>query len=251
MDFLAGLPLVSAGFLAFVFLLIVFQEAVNGFHDTANAVATVIYSNAMKPLPAVALAAFMNFLGVLLGGTAVAFGLVYMLPNPMIAGINSIESIALFLALIVSAVFLELRHLVAGHSQFDHAHVHRVDHRCLDGVCLRPRPAGPRTDQLAPGTKHSDHAGGVADRRVRPGRRDAETDFTVREGSGDVSPGDPSQAPPRVGHVESRPGVDTSGRSPLSGSRRHDRHPPAGFRAPRPARLPCDGRGWQRRWGRT
>ena len=57
MEFLAGLPAVSAGILVFVFLLIVFQEAVNGFHDTANAVATVIYANAMKPLPAVALAA--------------------------------------------------------------------------------------------------------------------------------------------------------------------------------------------------
>ena len=75
MDFLAGLPVVSAGVLAFIFLLIVFQEAVNGFHDTANAVATVIYANAMQAGPAVALAAFMNFLGVLAGGTAVAFGL--------------------------------------------------------------------------------------------------------------------------------------------------------------------------------
>ena len=46
MEFLAGLPTVSAGILALIFLLIVFQEAVNGFHDTANAVATVIYSNA-------------------------------------------------------------------------------------------------------------------------------------------------------------------------------------------------------------
>ena len=46
----------------------------------------------------------MNFLGVLGGGTAVAFGLVYMLPNEMIAGINTIDKIALFLALIVTAL---------------------------------------------------------------------------------------------------------------------------------------------------
>jgi low-affinity inorganic phosphate transporter len=104
MEFLAGLPAVSAGVLAFIFLLIVFQEAVNGFHDTANAVATVIYANAMKPGAAVALAALMNFLGVLAGGTAVAFGLVYLLPNEMIAGVNSIDKIALFLALIVTAL---------------------------------------------------------------------------------------------------------------------------------------------------
>ena len=104
MEFLAGLPTVSAGILVLIFLLIVFQEAVNGFHDTANAVATVIYSNAMKAGPAVALAAFMNFLGVLAGGTAVAYGLVYLLPNEMIAGVNSIDKIALFLALIVTAL---------------------------------------------------------------------------------------------------------------------------------------------------
>ena len=104
MEFLAGLPTVSAGILVLIFLLIVFQEAVNGFHDTANAVATVIYSNAMKAGPAVALAAFMNFLGVLAGGTAVAFGLVYLLPNEIIAGVNSIDKIALFLALIVTAL---------------------------------------------------------------------------------------------------------------------------------------------------
>ena len=104
MEFLAGLPVVSAAVLVLIFVLIVFQEAVNGFHDTANAVATVIYSNAMKAGPAVALAAFMNFLGVLAGGTAVAFGLVYLLPNEMIAGINTIDEIALFLALIVTAL---------------------------------------------------------------------------------------------------------------------------------------------------
>ncbi len=104
MELLAGLPVVSAAVLVLIFVLIVFQEAVNGFHDTANAVATVIYSNAMKAGPAVALAAVMNFLGVLAGGTAVAFGLVYLLPNEMIAGINTIDEIALFLALIVTAL---------------------------------------------------------------------------------------------------------------------------------------------------
>ena len=104
MELLAGLPVASAAVLAFIFILIVAQEAVNGFHDTANAVATVIYSNSMNALPAVALAAVMNFLGVLLGGTAVAFGLVYLLPNAMIAGINTIDEIALFLALIVTAL---------------------------------------------------------------------------------------------------------------------------------------------------
>jgi len=43
-----------------VFLLIVLQEAVNGFHDAANAVATVIYSNSMKPMEAIGLSVSCN-----------------------------------------------------------------------------------------------------------------------------------------------------------------------------------------------
>lgn len=45
-----------------VFVLIVFQEAINGFHDAANAIATVIYANALTPMQAVSLAAFSTFL---------------------------------------------------------------------------------------------------------------------------------------------------------------------------------------------
>lgn len=44
-------------------------EFINGFHDTANAVAPVIYSNSLAPKKAVALAAFFNFIGVVVGGT--------------------------------------------------------------------------------------------------------------------------------------------------------------------------------------
>lgn len=87
-----------------VFVLIVIQEAINGFHDAANAIATVIYANALTPMQAVTLAAFFNFLGVLIGGTAVAFSLVYLLPQNMVAGINTQGEAAIFAAMIVSAV---------------------------------------------------------------------------------------------------------------------------------------------------
>ena len=62
LDIYTGLLLLLA--LAFV----LFYEAINGFHDTANAVATVIYTRAMQPQLAVVMAAFFNFFGVLLGG---------------------------------------------------------------------------------------------------------------------------------------------------------------------------------------
>jgi phosphate/sulfate permease len=90
--------------LAVTFLLILFQEAVNGFHDVANAIATVIYSRAMSPRSSVLMAAVCNFIGVLIGGTAVAFSMVYLLPTNMVAGINTASEVSLFMAMIFSAV---------------------------------------------------------------------------------------------------------------------------------------------------
>jgi len=103
-----NLPHAATLTLLVVFALIVLQEAVNGFHDAANAVATVIYSNSMRPARAIAMSAVMNFLGVMLGGTAVAFSIVFLLPKEMIAGINTIDDAALMLALIGTAVVWNL-----------------------------------------------------------------------------------------------------------------------------------------------
>jgi PiT family inorganic phosphate transporter len=55
-------------------------EFVNGFHDTANAVATVIYTKALKPIYAIPWSGTFNFLGVFLGGVAVAMGILKLLP---------------------------------------------------------------------------------------------------------------------------------------------------------------------------
>src|SRR5689334_23167827 len=67
--------------LLFVALLIALGfEFVNGFHDTANAVATVIYTHSLPANFAVVWSGFFNFLGVLLSSGAVAFGIVSLLP---------------------------------------------------------------------------------------------------------------------------------------------------------------------------
>lgn len=55
-------------------------EFVNGFHDTANAVATVIYTKALKPVIAIPWSGCFNFLGVLLGGVSVAMGILKLVP---------------------------------------------------------------------------------------------------------------------------------------------------------------------------
>jgi PiT family inorganic phosphate transporter len=73
-----------SGSVLFVFFLCLFAvvcfEFVNGFHDTANAVATVIYTKALKPVYAIPWSGFFNFLGVFLGGVAVAMGILKLLP---------------------------------------------------------------------------------------------------------------------------------------------------------------------------
>jgi inorganic phosphate transporter, PiT family len=71
----------SVLFVFFICLLFVVAfEFVNGFHDTANAVATVIYTKALKPMVAVPWSGFFNFLGVFTGGVAVAMGILKLVP---------------------------------------------------------------------------------------------------------------------------------------------------------------------------
>ena len=79
-------------------------ECINGFHDTANAVATVIYTKSLKPQIAVVWSGFMNFLGVLLGGIAVAFSIVHLLPVNLLVKIDTGAGMAMVLALLLSAI---------------------------------------------------------------------------------------------------------------------------------------------------
>jgi PiT family inorganic phosphate transporter len=79
-------------------------EAVNGFHDTANAVATVIYTHSLKPTAAVVLSGVMNALGVLAGGTAVAYSIVRLLPVELLVDANTNTGLAMVLALLLGAM---------------------------------------------------------------------------------------------------------------------------------------------------
>lgn len=79
-------------------------EFVNGFHDTANAVATVIYTNSMKPWAAVIWSGMMNALGVFLGGITVAMGIVNLLPVETLIDQNISHSISMIGALLISAI---------------------------------------------------------------------------------------------------------------------------------------------------
>ncbi|HRI80162.1 MAG TPA: inorganic phosphate transporter [Cyclobacteriaceae bacterium] len=79
-------------------------EFVNGFHDTANAVATVIYTNSLKPWVAVIWSGFMNSMGVFYGGIAVAMGIVNLLPVESLIDQNIAHSISMVAALLLSAI---------------------------------------------------------------------------------------------------------------------------------------------------
>jgi PiT family inorganic phosphate transporter len=83
-------------------------EFVNGFHDTANAVATVIYTNSLQPWTAVIWSGICNFAGVMLGGISVAMGIVNLLPVEMLIDQNVWHSVAMVLALLFSAIIWNL-----------------------------------------------------------------------------------------------------------------------------------------------
>src|ERR1700755_2508312 len=69
-------------------------EFVNGFHDTANAVATVIYTHAMAPMTAVIWSGFFNFLGVMVSTGAVAYSIITLLPVELILQVGSSPGVA-------------------------------------------------------------------------------------------------------------------------------------------------------------
>jgi PiT family inorganic phosphate transporter len=108
----------SAGFfLLFAIALALAFEFVNGFHDTANAVATVIYTNTLKPVVAVVWSGLWNlfgalgvvgwtlgFFGVVVGGSAVAYSIVALLPVELVLNTGSGAGFAMIFALLVSAI---------------------------------------------------------------------------------------------------------------------------------------------------
>ncbi len=83
-------------------------EFVNGFHDTANAVATVIYTNSLDPHIAVMWSGSWNFIGVLISSGAVAFGIISLLPVELILQVGSAAGFAMVFALLTAAIIWNL-----------------------------------------------------------------------------------------------------------------------------------------------
>ena len=98
----------------FIFCLVAicFFEFINGFHDTANAVATVIYTKSLKPFHAVLLSGFLNFLGAIVSvklfQMTVAAGIIKLLPLGELMQLSTNENISIVLAVIIGAIIWNL-----------------------------------------------------------------------------------------------------------------------------------------------
>ena len=95
-------------FLGLALLIALGFEFVNGFHDTANAVATVIYTNSMPAHAAVVWSGFFNFLGVMVSSGAVAYSIITLLPVDLILNVGSGAGFSMIFALLIAAVLWNL-----------------------------------------------------------------------------------------------------------------------------------------------
>lgn len=95
-------------FLGLALLIALGFEFVNGFHDTANAVATVIYTHSMPAPLAVVWSGFFNFVGVMTSSGAVAYSIITLLPVDLILNVGSAGGFAMIFALLLAAILWNL-----------------------------------------------------------------------------------------------------------------------------------------------
>lgn len=94
--------------LIIVLIFVLIYEAINGFHDTANAVAIIIYTRSLCSQLAVIISGIFNFLGVLLGGLSVAYTIVHLLPIDILLNINSVQSLAMMFSMLFASILWNL-----------------------------------------------------------------------------------------------------------------------------------------------
>lgn len=104
LGFIADLSTNASILLIVCLLAVCVFEAINGFHDTANAVATVIYTKTLPPVFAVIWSGAWNFVGAMFGGIAVAMGMMKLMPLNDMMTVSLNENIAMVLAILVTAI---------------------------------------------------------------------------------------------------------------------------------------------------
>lgn len=94
----------AVGLLVFALVMVTLFEATNGFHDAANAVATVIYTRSLKAGQAIVLSGCLNFVGVMVGGIAVAYAMVNLLPADVLSPPDGGPAVAMLISLFIAAL---------------------------------------------------------------------------------------------------------------------------------------------------
>lgn len=107
-EMFSGLGLWWSIGLALAVFFVLAYEFINGFHDTANAVATVIYTKAMPAHLAVVASGIFNFFGVMFGGLGVAYAIVHLLPIDLLLGMDSTQGLIMVFSLLFSAIVWNL-----------------------------------------------------------------------------------------------------------------------------------------------
>jgi phosphate/sulfate permease len=110
----SSLPFLTLLFLLFALTIAFGFEFINGFHDTANAVTTVIYTKSLPATPAVIYSGFLNFLGVMVGGTSVAFSIVNLLPVDLLIDASGGKALVMVLSLLIGGIIWNLGTWVIG-----------------------------------------------------------------------------------------------------------------------------------------
>ncbi len=108
LEMFTGLSPVLGICLILSLVFVIAYEFINGFHDTANAVATVIYTKAMPPHMAVVASGIFNFAGVMLGGLGVAYAIVHLLPVDLLLNVASAHGLVMVFSLLASAILWNL-----------------------------------------------------------------------------------------------------------------------------------------------
>lgn len=90
------------------FSIILLYEIINGFHDSANAIATVIYTHALNSRLAVITSGIFNFLGVMFGGLSVAYAIVHLLPIDLLLNIHSLYGLKAIFSMLCAAMLWNL-----------------------------------------------------------------------------------------------------------------------------------------------
>ncbi len=154
-----GIDVPTGILLCLALLLALSFEFVNGFHDTANAVATVIYTNTLKPTTAVVWSGSWNLIGVLTSSGAVAFGIVALLPVELVINVGSGAGFAMVFSLLLSAIIWNIGTWYLGlPASSSHTLIGSIVGVGLDELISKSRQRLWRRRQLAQGCRYREGA---------------------------------------------------------------------------------------------